>query len=162
MQPTSTVTMGYFNSCNGTQNEWMNEARSRLHAEVWRGNTIEEVYENYDGWWWRGNILNDLWQKSNKDIQGWMKLGPNFIPSTSAKAEILSHANDAEVKASHYQPTAVLPSSALLAVMNQHKAPVTNRVQWTGDLLKQGGILSSMLEGHHSTRKNWPDSFTLE
>ena len=82
--PPSTVTMGYFNSCNGTQNEWMKEGRkeawSKLHTEVWWGNTIEKVYENYDRWWWGGNILNDLWQISSEDIQGWMKLGLNFIP----------------------------------------------------------------------------------
>jgi len=57
----------------------MKEAWNRLHTEVWWGNTIEKVYENYDGWWWGGNILNDLWQISSEDIQGWMKLGLNFI-----------------------------------------------------------------------------------
>jgi hypothetical protein len=32
-------------------NEGRKEAWSRLHTEVWWGNTIEKVYENNDMWW---------------------------------------------------------------------------------------------------------------
>ena len=146
--PPCTVTMSYFNSCNGSQNEWRREAWSRLHAEVWWGNTIEKVYENYDGWWWGGNILNDLWQINSEDIQRWMKLGLNFIPwlveccgsDTTLVFPQRPRHYVTQMMLTSRLPTIsllfVLASSALLAFMNQHKTPVTNRVQRTDDLLK--------------------------